>query len=129
MSTNTENSSPSATDARQTTGTGGTGPVAFLRRGVLAAGVLTIGVLAGTGPVLAHEEDYYPDDSTVTSIPDTARSLIEESSGGGSTTLIYAGIAILGLAGFAVLALNMVKGRNVTNTAGDDAGDAGSGTE
>jgi len=67
--------------------------------GVFAA-VLTSGVVS------AHEGDY-PDET----IPETARVIIEDSTNGNSTTLIYVGIGALVAVGAAVYLLNMAKNR------------------
>lgn len=80
--------------------------------GVLAA-VLTSGVAS------AHEGDYYPDET----IPEKARVIIEDSTNGNSTTLIYVGIGGLVAAGAAVYLLNMAKNRRSVEVRTGDTND------
>lgn len=68
---------------------------------------VTAGLLLTGGRVAAHEGDYYPDET----IPEKARVIIEDTTNGGSTTIIYAGIGGLVAAGVAVYLYNLARGR------------------
>lgn len=88
------------------------------RRDVLArtsVGVLTgvLGTVLVGGRAMAHEGDYYPDET----IPEKARSIIEESTNGGSANLIYAGIAGLLVTGVTVYLANAMRNRRDTTAA------------
>lgn len=81
------------------------------------AGTLTPLLMGGTAS--AHEGDYYPDET----IPEKARSIIEDTTSGGSTTLIYAGIGGLVAVGFAVYLSNLGRNRSThTRTEGTTEG-------
>lgn len=78
-------------------------------RRAMLLGALT-GALAAVvigKPVAAHEGDYYPDET----IPAKALDIIEESTGGGSTALIYTGIGGLVAAGVIVYLVNLTRNR------------------
>lgn len=90
----------------------------------MLAGVLT-GILASIPahvPASAHEGDYYPDET----IPEKARSIIDDTANGGSTTLIYVGIGVLVLAGIGLYLVNLARTRRTTThtTTSEDAGSA-----
>jgi len=90
-------------------------------RNCFAAALGTAVTALGATTAQAHEGDYTPEDTVTNTIPDTARAIIDKSSDGGSTGVIAAGVGVLVLAGIAVAALNMVKGRNHATTLGAEA--------
>lgn len=78
--------------------------------GVVAACTTVAGFALLEGRISAHEGDYYPEEPDAT-IPEAARSIIEESTTGSSMTLIYTGIAALVAVGVAVSAANLLRSR------------------
>lgn len=86
----------------------------------VAAGALLTG-----GRVSAHEGDYYPDET----IPEKARVIIEDTTTGGSTALIYAGIGGLVVAGAAVYLYNLARGRRGATSTATESADATTNTE
>jgi hypothetical protein len=89
----------------------------------VGAGLLTAILVGGTAR--AHEGDYAPEDTVTNTIPETARTIIEESnSSGPSTGIIIAGIGVLALAGAAVAVLNLAKSRSAQDPAGTNGTDA-----
>lgn len=90
----------------------GTRDLTTARRHIVSAAVTSalVTLLAGRA-ALAHEGDYYPDET----IPEKARNIIEDSTSGGSTTLIYAGIGGLVAAGAAMYLANLARNRRTGN--------------
>jgi hypothetical protein len=78
-------------------------------------------------PVAAHEGDYYPEET----IPEKALNIIEDSTGGGSTALIYTGIGGLVAAGVLVYLVNMARNRRTATqtTTGQTAPESVSGQD
>lgn len=83
-------------------------------RALLVGLPVTAGLLLVGGRVSAHgEEDY-----SIETIPEKAQAIIEDTTNGGSTTLIYAGIGCLVASGVAVYLYNLLRGqRSRTSTA------------
>ena len=80
---------------------------------------VTAGLLLTGGRVSAHGEEDYPAET----IPEKAQAIIEDTTTGGSTTLIYAGIGGLVAAGVAVYLYNLARGRRSrTSTATKSVG-------
>jgi len=92
-----------------------TAPRAISRVTGVATALVVAAIGGMTGVARAHEEDYFPEPSTVTG--DMApRSVVGITDAGGAPTILYVGIGLLVVAVVGAVAMNLLRHRDHGST-------------